>query len=780
MYKQKMPGIRATSRLACVLALAFCTFLSAAASADALNITVSPSNAVIDVGQTISITASVNASYHNVTYQWYNDTNASSVPIPGANAFAYNVVGTSIAALRYHVEAYASANTAGNYTTANASSAEVTITVDPPLNVITDYYPTVLNLTSGHTFTFNALYNTQVSGGTGNYIYTWNTAGLYPNAFIVNASCAINTPFCSITAANVSSSISGTLTVSISDTSAGNASYASPEYYFITANPDPPLPADYLDRNLSGIDAYKQRIGLITPAAGQIVYSLGIGNEVVAATDAVLEVLPSFGINVSPDVMNIGLNYDYYLPDYFEELVNSTANYVPVDAGAFEGTLSAGLRDFQEGNISAVVVGGDFDKNISDVESDVMLVANTTGTTGQGEEVVSGMNGIAGSAQERVAGTNPVSVAMVIWYGYGSMYVDGSKSFVGSEISAANANNIFSGFYPSPSAESIISGNPDYIIASIFGTPYDNISTTYEALSTIPGIQNTSAWREGHVYVLGNLATNITDEPGPLAAYGTLLYAMILHPESFGLNQSQVPNNVTGNWVKQNVMPSLDFLPSVQIEKQGGNTVTLGQPVSYVAAIQKGYGPFVANLVLNGNVVATNTTGSRTAVLSYVPQGTGQLVFNVVVTDTGVKPVPYSFSSAYSAVNVVQQRPQPFAGASADGKAASALQSNASVPAPSAANNATPLETVIPVNVTVKPYAPPPQNTSAAPPPAYASSAPSDSNTAVGGTGSSAQANASSGSRPSGSTGNTALIPAALAIIAAFALAAAYVRAARR
>ena len=63
------------------------------------------------------------------------------------------------------------------------------------------------------------------------------------------------------------------------------------------------------------------------------------------------------GIDVAENVTNIGLDDDYYLPDYYKELVNTTANYVPIDAGAYEGTLSQGLAAFQAGGMGTVVLG---------------------------------------------------------------------------------------------------------------------------------------------------------------------------------------------------------------------------------------------------------------------------------------------------------------------------------------------------------------------------------------------------------------------------------------
>lgn len=516
-------------------------------------IAIPKSNIMIDTGQYITLNSTLSGMSGNVTYQWYNATNSPGTAIPGANSSAYTLTGLSPAQnLTYYVIA-----TEKSTNTVAARSNNAVLSVYPSLGVITDYYPPIINITAPHSFTINALYYVQVYGGTGEYVYSWNTSQLSPNAFVINSSCLSKSQYCTITAANVSRSVSGRLLLSVNDTSSGNASYASTQSFFITANPDPPLTPDYLGRNVSQLMHMPLRIGLITPASGQIVYGLGLGSDVVAVTAPVNDTLPSFGVTVPRNVTNIGLNYDYYLPDYFEELVNASVNYVPVDSGAFEGTLSAGLADFQAAGINAVALGGDFDRNISQVESDIMLVANTTGTASNGTSIVNGMNKIVGAIRNNVSGTPAPTVAMINWYGYGSMYVDGANSFIGSEIGLANAQDMFTGYYPSPSAGQLIAGNPDYIIASIFGAPYDNISTTYASLSSIPGIRNTTAWREGRVYVLGNLATNITDEPGQLSVYGALLYAVILHPSRFGFSRSAIPNNITAEWVNQEIKPNI-------------------------------------------------------------------------------------------------------------------------------------------------------------------------------------------------------------------------------
>ena len=450
-------------------------------------------------------------------------------------------------------------NSPGNTMTANTP----TIMIYPPLNISTNYnssgfyftapFP-VINLTYGGEYTINALNSTKISGGTGVYDFNWAFGGQGDsNGIMLSPSCNTGSSICAISYTSGNSYEEGTLDVAINDTSDGtliNGAVQNVQYYFITASPVTPLSRDWLGRNITTVR--NPRIGILIPSIGQIVYALGLGSDVVGISSISGSALAPYGINRNSSISNLG---DYFeVPEFVPGLINASANYVPVDSGAFYSSLTSGISDMEEANITAVALGGDFDYNLSQVESDVMLVANTTGKTAQGREVVQGMRSITENVTKAVASSSVPTVAMINYYDYGTMYVDGNQSFIGSEIRTAGGNDIYPGFYPSPSVSTLLASNPDVIIASIF---VDNITNTTQLLSTIPGINGTNAWKSGNVYVLGNLATNITDEPGPLAAYGAEIYGIILHPSDFGLSANEVPHNITSGWVEEYVKPSL-------------------------------------------------------------------------------------------------------------------------------------------------------------------------------------------------------------------------------
>ncbi len=524
------------------------------------------------------INASDGASVENVTgLSSGNETDINFTASLPANASASETYGYALLA-----------KDTGTTLPFEFNPIRLTLKVYPALSVLTDYdaaaytisnaFP-IANINSNQTYTFNVLSYVAISGGTGNYTYSWDTSGLPNNSF---RALSCNTYLCTIKAIGSTLSSSGTLLASIADTSEGNLSYAS-EYYYVT-DPLPPHYEDYLDRAQNVYNA--PGIGIIIPSAGQIIYALGLSNEVVAMSGISDAALKSFGIVPSAIVQNIG-SPCCALSDFASRLIYAGANYVPVDAGAFEGTLTSGISMLEAGNIVPAVLGGDFDSNITAIENDVMIVANETGRYSEGVSVAGKMDKILSAIKSRLGGSKSESVAMIAGW-YPPMYIDGSVSFIGSEIGAANGKDVFGGFYPSPSPEDLLYKNPEYIIAAIFSYPA-NISATYAALESMPGITESNAWKDGKVYILGNMATNLTDEPGPLSVYGALLYAAILHPEEFGLSYATLPHNITSGWVRKYIAPDISLsMPPLLAESR--STATTQQNLSNGSPAAPGYG----------------------------------------------------------------------------------------------------------------------------------------------------------------------------------------------
>ncbi len=188
------------------------------------------------------------------------------------------------------------------------------------------------------------------------------------------------------------------------------------------------------------------------------------------------------------------------------------------------------------------------------VENDVMLMAKALGVPDRGEEIVGRMNYIINYIRGKVSSEPRVTTIYVDWVN--PIYAAGNSSFIGYYINLAGGYDPISGIYPTITPSQLIAVNPSYIIAGDF---MGNCTATMQAILSIPGINSTNAVRDGRIYVLGNFAESLVEEPGPLSVYGALLLAMILHPSAFGLNSTVIPHCIDAQWVNQYVRPNLNL-----------------------------------------------------------------------------------------------------------------------------------------------------------------------------------------------------------------------------
>ncbi|MGC8542636.1 MAG: ABC transporter substrate-binding protein [Vulcanisaeta sp.] len=306
---------------------------------------------------------------------------------------------------------------------------------------------------------------------------------------------------------------------------------------------------DYLGRNITLIGT-PSTIGIVSPDCAQIIYALGLGDKVTLIDIYSEQLLSYFNITFP---QNVTIIKSIYPTPPLEPIVTAHPALLCADAG-FQPQLTNDIATLSEANITVVFIGGTANTNITGIDNDVMLIAKIFGVQDKGEKVIDNMNTVLNYVRNKVSGEQRVTVAYLSWYN--PIYVAGNSSFIGYYIGIAGGYDPFSGMYPTVTPSQLLTVNPDYIIADNF---MGNYTATIEAILSIPGISSTNAVREGHIYVLGNLAQSLVEEPGPLSVYGALLLAMILHPSAFGLNSTEVPHYISAQWVMQYVKPNLNI-----------------------------------------------------------------------------------------------------------------------------------------------------------------------------------------------------------------------------
>ena len=288
------------------------------------------------------------------------------------------------------------------------------------------------------------------------------------------------------------------------------------------------------------------RIAPLDPACSQIIFILGLGDKVVLIDTYSKQVLSYFNVTIP---QNVTVLTSIWPAPSIEAVVNASPTVVCYDLG-FYGTNT--LASFSSIGLPLVIINGTADRTFQQIEADVYSVAKALGVPERGVAAVSWMNSIINSIESRVSGLSKPTVVFMDWNN--PIYAPSNITFIGYEITIAGGLDIINTTVPWPTItpSQLIVYNPDYIIASNF---MGNCTATLEAIMQIPGINYTEAVKEKHVYILGNLATSLIEEPGPLSVYGAEVIAAILHPEAFGL--SNIPQCISSEWVLSNLKPTL-------------------------------------------------------------------------------------------------------------------------------------------------------------------------------------------------------------------------------
>ncbi|WP_243678113.1 ABC transporter substrate-binding protein [Vulcanisaeta distributa] len=269
---------------------------------------------------------------------------------------------------------------------------------------------------------------------------------------------------------------------------------------------------DYLGRNIT-IYSQPSTIGTVSPDCTQIIYALGFGDRVILIDIYSEQLLKYLNVTVPSNATIIS---SIYGSPPIEPIITAHPSLLCADAG-FQPQLAQSVGTLGAANITVIFIGGTSNTNVTGIESDIMLMAKALGVPGRGgEEVISHMNAVINYVVSKVSNEPRVTVAYISWYN--PIYVAGNSSFVGYYINLAGGYDPFNGMYPpTVSPSQLLTVNPDYIIADDF---MGNYTATLQAILSIPGINSTNAVREGHVYVLGNFAESLIEEPGPLSVYG--------------------------------------------------------------------------------------------------------------------------------------------------------------------------------------------------------------------------------------------------------------------
>lgn len=264
---------------------------------------------------------------------------------------------------------------------------------------------------------------------------------------------------------------------------------------------------DSFDREVV-IESEPMKIVSIAPSVTETVYAIGAGDKLVARTDYCD--YPAEALDVS----SIG--------SLSEPNIESIAALEPDLIIASTHFKEETLAKLEELGLKVVVlVAQDSFESVYDVIGNTGLLINKND---EAAALVDDMNKKVSKVSKIVEGSERPTVYYVVGFGEYGDYTATGETFISQMITMAGGENIAkdaTGW--SFSLESIVAGNPDYVICK-------NTGDTKATLEKTNGYMDLDAVKNGR---LMEIDSNMIDRMGPRLADGLYELAKIIHPERF-------------------------------------------------------------------------------------------------------------------------------------------------------------------------------------------------------------------------------------------------------
>jgi iron complex transport system substrate-binding protein len=263
------------------------------------------------------------------------------------------------------------------------------------------------------------------------------------------------------------------------------------------------------EQNAVVIPAEPRKIVSLTPATTEVVYALGIGDRLLADTDA---------DDFPPEAKKLPHVATYSSVDV-EKIVGLDADLVI--AGGNNFNKPEALAQLRRLGIPVVVVYG---ADIEGVLHDVDLVAQAVGRPGEGAALVDGMR-----AQFKVVSDATANLPHPRTFyeldATKEIYGPADKSFLAEMISLAGGTPITTGSTTvfSIALEKLVAANPEVIVLgdAAYGT-------TPEIVAARPGWNSMTAVKTGAIRPVND---TVVSRPGPRLVEGLRDLAIAIHPD---------------------------------------------------------------------------------------------------------------------------------------------------------------------------------------------------------------------------------------------------------
>jgi len=249
-----------------------------------------------------------------------------------------------------------------------------------------------------------------------------------------------------------------------------------------------------------------QRITSVAPSVTEILFALGLGDNIVGISDA--DDYPASGLRGKTRVGGVILNVERILalrPD----LVIGVAG---LQQEQLERLIRLGLP------VLAVEA-----RSLEETFAQISLLGRVTGRGAAADRLVGGLRARVAAVERRVRGRVPPRVYVEIWDE--PLQTAGAGTFIDDLVRRAGGRNLMADLHgwPQVAPEAVVRRDPEVILLTYAGR---------QRVAARVGWAGVAAVRRGRIY---ELDPDLVSRPGPRLVDGLERIARLLHREAFSL-----------------------------------------------------------------------------------------------------------------------------------------------------------------------------------------------------------------------------------------------------
>jgi iron complex transport system substrate-binding protein len=276
------------------------------------------------------------------------------------------------------------------------------------------------------------------------------------------------------------------------------------------------IPQNVTVPNIPGIIIVRvpaQRIASFAPSITETLFTIGLGNQVVAVTkwcewpQEMVDKKQAGNLTVFNDIVD---------PEV-EKVVAANPDLILVPT--FMGP--EGVEKLK--NLGYPVIGVDYGNSLDSICDAIESIGKLTGAKDSAKNLVSEMKQNITRVSNAVANLPKLKVFWMSWHN--PLMSAGGPSFINALIETAGGVNIFGSVniaWPIVSSEEVLAQNPDVIA---FSEEHPGISNVDDLLNLFPAWNGIKAITDGKVFAVPTFFIN----PGPRTAEAIEIFAELIH-----------------------------------------------------------------------------------------------------------------------------------------------------------------------------------------------------------------------------------------------------------